>query len=73
MSECKESYNFYEEYKRWLEKQPAFTWKPEPNRHDSPQQRALARVERRIAESIAEKNAGWNVMDACSNHGGWLD
>lgn len=64
-----ENYNFYEEYKRWLEKQPAFTWKPEPKRRDSPQQRALARVERRIAE----KNAGWNLMDACSNHGNWLD
>ena len=68
-----ENYNFYEEYKRWLEKQPAFTWKPEPKSPDSPQQRALARVERRIAEREAELDAGWNLMDACSNHGNWLD
>lgn len=68
-----ESYDFYEEHKRWLEKQPAFTWKPEPQGPDSPQQWALARVERRIAEREAEINAGWNLMDACSNHGNWLD
>lgn len=73
MSECKESGGFYEEYKMWVEKKFTFSWKPEPQEADSPQQQALARVERRIAESIAEKNAGWNVMDACSNHGGWLD
>lgn len=64
---------FHEEYKRWLEKQPAFTWKPEPQEADSPQQHALARVVKRTEEAKAEKERGWNLMDACSNMGGWLD
>ena len=63
MSECKESGDFYEEYKRCVEKNS-----PSHGSSES-QQQALPKLERRIAE----KNAGWNVMDACSNHGGWLD
>lgn len=37
------------------------------------QQEALKRVEKRIEEAKAEKERGWNLMDACSNMGGWLD
>lgn len=34
---------------------------------------ALERVKRRTAEAKAEKDRGGNLMDACSNMGGWLD
>lgn len=37
------------------------------------QQEALKRVIKRTEEAKAEKERGWNLMDACSNIGGWLD
>lgn len=43
--------------------------KAECNHH----KKALERVERRTAEAKAEKDRGGNLMDACSNMGGWLD
>lgn len=39
----------------------------------NPHKKALERVERRTAEAKAEKDRGGNLMDACSNMGGWLD
>lgn len=74
VKEKEESNDFHEEYKRWLEKQPAFTWKPEPQEAGSPQQQALARVVKRTEEAKAEKERGGNLMDACSTWAaGWTE
>ena len=37
------------------------------------QQEVLRRVVKRTEEAKAEKERGGNLMDACSNMGGWLD
>lgn len=55
--------DFHEEYKRRVEKNLLSHGSSES------QQQTLPRLE----IYITERDAGWNVMDACSNHGGWLD